>query len=112
MINLLENIDLISSCILVNKITTEFEKKYIEKINKFYKDKYNNDIIIESNSVIEDFHIMKNAEILVCSLSTLSWCASLLSNKLKTCYMPDLKNKIGNHVKFRKPIENTIFYSI
>ena len=58
---------------------------------------------------------MKNAEILVCSLSTLSWCAALLSENLKTCYIPDWNHKtpsIGKHTKFRKPIENTIFYSI
>lgn len=115
-LDLLKTIDLSQNvCIVVKKITTDIEREYIEKINEFYKTKYNKDIKIESNSVIEDFHIMKNAKTLVCSMSTLSWCASLLSDKLEKCYVPDYKQNtpgIGSVTSFKKPIENTIFYAI
>jgi len=115
LINVLNTINLIDSCIVVNKPTTEFEHNYIKTLVDFYTKKYKKTIKIESNSVIEDFHIMKNAEILICSLSTLSWFASLLSDKLHTCYMPDWKHStpgLGDHTRFRKPIDNTIFYPI
>jgi hypothetical protein len=115
-IDLLQKIKLSSNvCIVIKKIKTETENEYIEKINTFYNTKYNKNIIVESNSVIEDFHIMKNAKTLICSMSTLSWCASLLSDKLETCYMPDYKPNApgtGKYTSFRKPIENTIFYSM
>lgn len=109
-IDVLKNIDLTNACLLLKEPNTEFEKTYVNNIKSVYPN-----IKIESNSVIEDFHIMKNAEILVCSLSTLSWCAALLSDKLHTCYIPDWNHKtpgIGSHTRFKKPIENTIFYSI
>jgi len=92
--------------IVCNKITTEHEKKYIQYIYDNHKTPMQ--FLFESNDVIIDFHIMKNARILVCSLSTLSWCAALLSEKIKTVYVP--KNKSGSHQTFLRPIENTILY--
>ena len=92
-----------SVCLVVNKPTSEIENKYIDYFKQFY------DITIESNSVIEDYHIMKNAKILVCSCSTLSWVAALLSNRVTTVYFPDYPNR-QLHETFKKPIENTILY--
>lgn len=114
-IELLDILELEDCCIVVKPINLDFEKNYIQKINKFYEKKYNKPIQVESNSVVEDFYIMQNAETLICSLSTLSWCAALISNKIKTCYMPDWNHNtpgIGSHTRCKKPIENTIFYSI
>jgi hypothetical protein len=67
--NVLDKINEKSVCLVVNKPTMEIENKYIDYFKKFYN------ITIESNSGIEDYHIMKNAKILVCSCSTLSWIA-------------------------------------
>ena len=89
-------------CIVVNQIKTDMEKKYIQ----FFQDKYN--IIVESNDVITDYHIMQNAKILICSCSTLSWCASLFSETLETVYFPNYSNAI--HQTFKSPIKNTILY--
>lgn len=100
---ILDKINEKSVCLVVNKPTTELEKKYIDYFKQFY------DITIESNSVIEDYHIMKNAKILVCSCSTLSWIAAFLSNRVTTVYFPDYPNK-EIHETFKKPIENTILY--
>ena len=101
--NVLDEINEKSICLVVNKLTTEIEIKYLNYFKEFY------DVTIESNSVIEDYHIMKNAKILVCSCSTLSWIAAFLSNRIKTVYFPDYPHKQA-HETFKKPIENTILY--
>jgi FkbM family methyltransferase len=99
----LDKINQKSVCLVVNKPKTEIENKYIDYFKKFY------DITIESNSVIEDYHIMKNAKILVCSCSTMSWIAAFLSNRINTVYFPAYEHK-HDHETFKKPIENTILY--
>ena len=91
-------------CFVINQPKTELENKYL----KYLLLNYNN-CIIESNDVLTDFHIMKNAKILVCSCSTLSWTASLFSVTLKKVYIPDYNhNRI--HETFKNPINNTILY--
>jgi len=90
-------------CLVVNKPTTELENKYIDYFKQFYN------ITIESNTIIEDLHIMKNAKILICSCSTISWVASFLSDKAILVYLPDYNNN-RIHETFKKPTENTILY--
>jgi FkbM family methyltransferase len=102
-INILKEINEKDICIVVNKLKTIVEQKYID----YFKNDFN--VTVESNSIIEDFHIMKNAKILVCSCSTISWAAALLSDKVKLVYMPDYPNR-RNHETFKKPIDNTILY--
>lgn len=80
-------------CFVVNAPKHELEIKYID----FFKNKYN--LIVESNDPITDFHIMKNADLLVCSYSTLSWCAAFLSDTVKNVYIPDYKNGTGQTFK-------------
>lgn len=94
-------------CFVLNKPKTELEIKYIQ----FFTNKYSN-IVIESNDVVTDYTIMKNAKVLVCSCSTLSWAASLLSNTLEKVYIPNYNQVNGSHQTFKKPIENTILYEI
>ncbi len=94
-------------CIVVNKPTTDLESKYINFLKK-----RNPKIIIESNDVITDYTIMRNATVLVCSCSTLSWAASLLSTTLQKVYIPDYIDIGGSHQTFKKPIENTTLYNI
>ena len=96
-------------CIVLNKPKTELENKYLSYLTKDYTN-----VTIESNDTITDFNIMKNAKILVCSCSTLSWTASLLSETVETVYMP---NRDGHRPHcwiwetFKKPIDNTITYN-
>jgi hypothetical protein len=52
---------------------------------------------------------MKNAKILICSCSTLSWAAAFLSDTIKLVYFPDYKIN-RTHETFKKPIDNTILY--
>jgi hypothetical protein len=90
--------------VVVNNPTTELERKYICYLTKNLA-KFK----IVSNDVITDFTIMRKAKILVCSCSTLSWAASLLSDTLERVYVPDLKTR-SIHETFSKPIANTVNY--
>lgn len=100
---LLDKINEKNICFVLNKTKNILEEQYINYFKKFYN------IIVESNSVIEDYHIMKNAKILICSCSTLSWAAAFLSDTIKLVYFPDYKIN-RTHETFKKPINNTILY--
>jgi len=94
-------------CIVVNKASTDIESKYIDFLKK-----RNSNITVESNNVVTDFTIMKNAKVLVCSCSSLSWAASLLSTTVQKVYVPDYVNVNGSHQTFKNPIQNTSLYNI
>lgn len=100
---LIELLNIKNFCIVVNKPKTELEQLYLNYITKDYN------VFIQSGSVIEDFHIIKNSKILICSCSTLCWSASLLSTTLETVYFPNKKIR-EKHQTFCKPIDNTIYY--
>jgi hypothetical protein len=92
-------------CFVLNTPKTEIEKKYINYLTENlsnYK--------IESNDVITDFTIMRNAKTLVCSCSTLSWAASFLSETVEKVYMPNYNNPDRIHETFKYPISNTVLY--
>jgi hypothetical protein len=103
LIKLLDNHKRDKICFVVNQFTTILEKKYIA----FFTKKYN--IVIESNDVIQDFHIMKNAKILCCSCSTLSWLAAFFSETVELVYFPNYDNT-RLHETFKKPIDDTVLY--
>ena len=72
--NLIKKIELPkNSCIVVNKPKNNFENNFIDILKSLIKDTHNIDINIESNDILTDFHIMKNAKILVCSF----WVAAI-----------------------------------
>jgi hypothetical protein len=68
----------------------------------------------ESNDLLTDFTIMKNAKTLVCSMSTFSWIAAYLSEGIEKCYMPNYNYyRNGRQFAFfKRPIENTVLYPI
>ena len=94
-------------CFVLNKPKSELELKYI----KFFTEKYNN-IVVESNDVVTDYTIMREADVLVCSCSTLSWVAAILSNSIQKVYMPDYKNVHGSHQTCKRPSLNTELYEM
>lgn len=100
---LLESIDTTSYCFVMNSPDTELELSYLDYLRKYFN------VIIESNDIITDYHIMKNAKMLVCSTSTISWAAAFFSDTVKRVYMPNYPAKRA-HETFRKPIENTLAY--
>ena len=100
---LLDTIGAKSYCIVMNCPKMEIELRYVEYLKQYF------DIILESNDIITDYHIMKNAKTLVCSCSTLSWAAAFFSDTVRQVYMPNYY--MGRaHETFRKPIENTTLY--
>ncbi len=94
-------------CIVCKAPTTNFENQYLKELKEFFTSE-NIDLTFEHNDVLTDFYIMKEAEILICSKSTLSWCAAFFSDKIKKCYLVDYKTKINMTCK--NPIDNTILY--
>jgi len=100
------------SCFVVEKPKTEFDFNFLNKCLEWFQHK-NIPINVESNSLMTDFNIMKNTEILACSMSTLSWCAAFFSKKIELCIMPDYNFDDKNRKTFFKnPIKNTIFYKV
>ena len=122
-IKLFETIDIKSSqkiCLIHEPITNLRDGQYIQELIAWFKSK-NININVEYNSLLVDFNIMKQATILVCSMSTLSWIAAYVSNHIKKCYMPNYNfyNKVDpsnsldrSNVYFNYPIENTVLYDI
>jgi hypothetical protein len=93
--------------IVCKKPTSVFEFDFVDKIIKFLNEK-NINVVLENNNVITDYYIMKEAKTLICSNSTLSWVAALLSDKIIKCYFPDYKSSSNQTCK--RPIENTEMY--
>jgi len=89
-------------CIISNKPTKLIEYEYLS----YFTEKYG--IKFETNDIITDFHIMSNAKILVCSHSTISWCAALLSDKIEKVFIPD--KVMHSHQSFSAPTDNTVLY--
>lgn len=107
-INLLEkNVINNDICIVCKQPNTEFEYEYIKYITN-YLSLINITFILEHNDVLTDYYIMKEAEVLICSKSTLSWCAAFFSDKIKKCFFPNYDISVNSTCKF--PIDNTDFY--
>lgn len=98
--------------IVVETPQIETDKIYINNCLEWFKNN-NININIESNSMMVDFNIMKQCKVLICSMSTLSWCAGYLSKKVELCYMPNYNfDNIRNCTSFKYPIKNTLFYNV
>lgn len=108
-IELLEkNIVSDSLCIVCKKPVSSFETSYIKSIQDYVESTGNLQFFIEHNDTITDYYVMKEAEILICSKSTLSWCAAYFSDKIKKCYLPDYNVSVNSTCKY--PIDNTELY--
>jgi FkbM family methyltransferase len=103
-------------CILLEPVNSESDLYFLNRCSEWFNK--NTDITkititIESNDLMTDFNIMKQTKTLICSMSTLSWSAAYFSTILETCYMPNYDfSKLRNFVNFKKPIENTILYTV
>jgi hypothetical protein len=89
-------------CIVCKQPITPFEINYIEFIHKYLTER-KICVILEHNDVLTDFYILKESTLLICSNSTLSWCAALFSSTLKTCYIP-------HNDRFKHSIVGAHFY--
>ena len=95
-------------CIVCKQPQSKFENNYIQIIKDFLN---KNNIItyVEHNDILTDYYIMKESEILICSKSTLSWCAAFFSKTIKQCYLPDYEEQ-PKIMTCKKPIDNTCLY--
>lgn len=94
-------------CIVCKAPTTDFENEYINYIKEYLKTK-NIEYTLEHNDTLTDYYIMKEAELLICSKSTLSWCAAFFSDKIKKCYLPDYV--VSPNSTCKNPIDETELY--
>jgi hypothetical protein len=115
-LNLIQNIqygEYNSIAIVCDKCETQYEKTFIKTVMEKLHTKFNKNIILESNDILTDFYIMSSCKILVCSVSTLSWCAAFFSKTIEKCYMPKHNTSITNpHCNCYYPIDNTELYDI
>lgn len=98
--------------LLTQKPEYENDILFLKKCLSWFN-RNNISINIESNDLITDFNIMKNAKEVVCSMSTLSWCACYLSNNIEKCYMPNYNfDHLDRNTYFKNPIKNTYLYDV
>lgn len=95
-------------CIVSMKPESIQEHDYIDTVMAWFKI-HNIDITCVSNTLYVDFHIMMNASVLICTMSTISWSAAFLSDNVTECYMPKYTNQ---ETRIQRPIENTILYDL
>ena len=99
--------------VVCDKCTTHYEEEFIKIVTAKLNTKFNTTIIFESNDILTDFYIMSNCKVLVCSVSTLSWCAAFFSKTIEKCYMPKHSTSITNdYCDCYYPIDNTELYDI
>lgn len=101
-------------CIVYKPSTRTSDNDYICKCLHWFDTK-EIPVRVESNDLLTDFNIMKQAKILICSMSTLAWTAAYLSAHIEQCYMPNYHFYTNPERKmffFHKPIENTILYNV
>ena len=103
-------------CLLYEESARPGDRQYIAECIQWFQSR-NIPLHIESNALLVDFNIMKQAKILVCSMSTLAWTAAYLSTKVQRCYMPNynfsqMTTAERQHFFFHQPISNTILYPV
>ena len=96
--------------IVSEKLYYQNDIDYVNNCLDWFKSKKLN-ITFESNDVISDFNIMKQAKILICSNSTLVWMAAYFSKNIEKCYLPDY-NFNDKSTTFKHPIKNTFLYKM
>jgi GR25 family glycosyltransferase involved in LPS biosynthesis len=100
-------------CLICQASTLAMNVEYKDKCLKWFQ-AHSIPISFETNDVLTDFNIMKQATTLICSMSTLSWAAAYLSTKNQVCYMPDYNFYGSGHenIFFHRPTANTILYPV
>lgn len=102
-------------CLLFDPMIKTGDCVFIDNFIEWFKTR-DIPVTIESNSLPIDFNIMKQAKILICSMSTLSWTAAYLSKHIQQCYMPDYNfyniDPERSYNYFKSPIENTVLYRV
>jgi hypothetical protein len=98
--------------IITQKPESDYDILFLNKCILWFNSN-NITIHLEYNDLITDFNIMKSAKEVVCSMSTLSWCACYLSKNIEQCYMPNYNfDHLDRSTYFKNPINNTYLYDV
>lgn len=103
------------TAIVIETPTSEADIKYLNTILEWFKENNIPVPIVESNDMLTDYNIMKQAKIIISSMSTLCWAAAYFSKSLEKIYMPnynffDIEDRKNGY--FKTPIINTILYDV
>jgi GR25 family glycosyltransferase involved in LPS biosynthesis len=103
------------TAIVIETPTSHEDIKYLNTILEWFKENSIPVPIIESNDMLTDYNIIKQAKIIISSMSTLCWAAAYFSKSLEKIYMPnynffDIEDRKNGY--FKMPIENTILYNV
>lgn len=93
--------------IVCNQPTEERERKYIQTLVDLLH-AHHIQVVFEHNDPLTDYYILREAETLIASNSTLCWAATFFSSRLKTCYFPKYPFTVNQ--TFCKPVEQTFYY--
>ena len=118
LLRLLDNIKDIfynKTAIVIEVPTTESDIEYLNTVLDWFKENNIPIPVVESNDMLTDYNIMKQAKVIVSSMSTLCWTAAYFSKTLEKIYMPnynffDIEDRKNGY--FKMPIENTILYDV
>jgi GR25 family glycosyltransferase involved in LPS biosynthesis len=103
------------TAIVIETPTSDADIKYLNTVLDWFKENNIPIPIVESNDMLTDYNIMKQAKIIVSSMSTLCWAAAYFSKSLEKVYMPnynffDIEDRKNGY--FKMPIQNTILYDV
>ena len=103
------------TAIVMETPSNECDKQYLDTVLSWFVNNNISQPVIESNDMITDYNIMKQAKVIISSMSTLCWIAAYFSKSLEKIYMPnynffDIEDRKNGF--FKKPIQNTILYDV
>jgi len=103
------------TAIVIETLTSDVDIKYLNTILKWFTQNNMPVPVIESNDMLTDYNIMKQAKVIISSMSTLCWAAAYFSKSLEKIYMPnynffEIEDRKNGY--FKTPIENTILYDV
>jgi hypothetical protein len=93
-----------AAAIVCNKPTAELEHIYIQYIIKNSPISF----VIETNDIITDFHIIKNAHTVICTYSTFAWGAVFLSKTIQKVYCP-IRKDLDFKCSFQENMEVVLY---
>ena len=103
------------TAIVIETPSCESDIKYLNTVLDWFKQTNIPIPVIESNDMLTDYNIMKQAKVIVSSMSTLCWVAAYFSKSLEKVYMPNYNffdNEERKNAFFKMPIQNTILYDV
>jgi len=118
LLRLFENIKDIfykKTAIVIETPSNESDIEYLNTTLGWFKENNIPVPILESNDMLTDYNIIKQAKIIISSMSTLCWTAAYFSKSLEKIYMPnynffDIEDRKNGC--FKMPIQNTIMYDV